>query len=66
MAGLFILVGYFIGERNGDWYGLLGTLIGGAVGFIIGVIGFLQLLDVMGRKQDNPKICPVDDYSPIS
>lgn len=50
--GLFLLVGYLIGEKYGDWYGLLGICIGGTIGFITGAAVFLQLLELMGRKQD--------------
>jgi len=49
LVALFMIAGYFVGEQHGDWYGLLGTLIGGILGFILGAIGFLHLLERLGR-----------------
>ena len=49
VMGFFILIGYIVGKQYGDWYVLLGILLGGTLGFIIGAIGFIQLLGIIGR-----------------
>ena len=61
VVGFFILIGYIIGKRYGDWYGLLGIWLGGTLGFITGAIGLIRLLGIIDRN-NSKQLGTCSDY----
>lgn len=53
MVCVLAYIGYLIGKKFGSPYDMLGILIGGILGFILGVIGIFIMIGIIKPEKRN-------------